>query len=107
MDQLEARGQIDNWVMKNNWFNTPEKQQIALIISEAIGLEKPLEAPPPLHPQDPFGPLFWGPFDDLTPLIVRLEIQKNGISMYPANQFLLPGRETGRYFNSSNTVKTV
>tara|TARA_R110002049_G_scaffold1232_1_gene9211 strand:- start:521 stop:1105 length:585 start_codon:yes stop_codon:yes gene_type:complete len=76
VDQLEARGQIDNWVKKNNWFNTPEKQQIALIISEAIGLEKPLESPPPLHPEDPFGPLFWGPFDDLTPLTVRLEIQK-------------------------------
>ena len=35
-----------------------------------------IESPPPLYPEDPFGPLFWGPFDDLTPLIVDLEIQK-------------------------------
>ena len=66
MDQLEARGQIDDWVLKNNWFNTSEKQQIALIISDAIGLEKPLENPPRLHPEDLFGPLFWGPGESIS-----------------------------------------
>ncbi|QDU16489.1 hypothetical protein CA11_43210 [Gimesia maris] len=93
VDQLEARGQIDNWVKKNNWFNTPEKQQIALIISEAIGLEKPLESPPPLHPEDPFGPLFWGPFDDLTPLTVRLEIQKKWNIHIPGDSISLAWEE--------------
>ncbi|QDT96244.1 hypothetical protein [Gimesia aquarii] len=74
--QLDARGTIENWYKTQKWLNNPTKQKIGLIISEAIGLEKPVESPPPLYPEDPFGPLFWGPFDDLTPLIVDLEIQK-------------------------------
>jgi len=76
VDQLEARGKVNNWFLKYDWFDSPVKQQIAVIVSEAIGLEKPVEFPPPLHPEDPFGLLFWGPFDDLTPLIVGLDIQK-------------------------------
>jgi len=76
VEQLEARETSINWIKGQEWLNTPQKQKIALIISEAIGLEKPIESPPQLHPEDPFGPLFWGPFDDLTPMIVRIEIKK-------------------------------
>lgn len=76
VEQLDARETINNWQKTQPWQNNPTKQKIALIISEAIGLEKPVDSPPPLHPEDPFGPLFWGPFDDLTPGIVRFEIEK-------------------------------
>lgn len=49
---------------------------MAKIISDVVALEKGLSHSPALHPDDPFPLLFWGPFDDLTPLFVREEFRK-------------------------------
>jgi len=49
---------------------------LAKIVSDAIATEKGLKRSPALHPEDPVPLLFWGPFDDLTPLIVRIEMRK-------------------------------
>ena len=55
------------------WPNNETHRRIAQVISNAIGIEKELPQSPALHPDDPFQLLFWGPFDDLTPLFVRTE----------------------------------
>ncbi len=55
------------------WPENEPGRSIAQIISNAIADEKGLPQSPALHPDDPFQPLFWGPFDDLTPLIVGME----------------------------------
>ncbi|WP_298860415.1 hypothetical protein [uncultured Gimesia sp.] len=88
VEQLDARETMNNWYQTQQWLDTPQKQKIALIISEVIGLEKPIESPPPLHPEDPFGPLFWGPFDDLTPIFVRFEIEKHFGCRIPSNDLV-------------------
>lgn len=75
-EQLEARPMVAGWSSRSHWFSTARHQKIAEIISDAVALEKFLVDSPPLHPEDPFPLLFWGPFDDLTPLTVGLEIQK-------------------------------
>jgi hypothetical protein len=55
-----------------SWPTIPEQRSLAQVISDAVCLEKGLANPPALHPDDPFPLLFWGPFDDITPLIVRM-----------------------------------
>jgi hypothetical protein len=65
INQLESRPALSEWPV------SPHDRQVAMIISDAITQEKGLTKSPALHPDDPFPLLFWGPFDDLTPLIVR------------------------------------
>ncbi|QDT29019.1 hypothetical protein [Gimesia panareensis] len=89
VEQLEARPQIADWSSISSGFATSRHQKIAEIISDAICLEKGLENPPPLHPEDPSSLLFWGPFDDLTPLIVGMEIHKEFNCHVPRDVLLL------------------
>ena len=70
--QLEARPEEGPWPT----VTVPKRRELAQIISEAVCLEKGLTHPPALHPNDPYPLLIWGPFDDLTPLIVGMESRK-------------------------------
>ena len=65
--QLELRPTDGPWPIDS------EQKALATIVSEAVALEKGLAHSPALHPDDPFPVLFWGPFDDITPAIVRME----------------------------------
>jgi hypothetical protein len=65
--QLKTRPTDGQWPIK------AEHQVLAKIISDAVAREKGLPRSPALHPDDPFPLLFWGPCDDITPLIVRME----------------------------------
>ena len=69
----EIIAQLEMRPIDGPWPTTPEQKALATIISDAVALEKGLPNSPALHPDDPFPLLFWGPFDDLTPLIVRTE----------------------------------
>lgn len=66
----EIISQLDARPTEGDWPAAPEQRALAQMISEAVSLEKGLTNPPALHPDDPFPLLFWGPFDDLTPMIV-------------------------------------
>ena len=86
-EQLEARPVVGFWP------ESTSQQQIAEIISEAVCLEKGLKKPPVRHPKDPFPLLFWGPYDDLTPLIVNMELNdKLGLKI-PMDFFLVAWKE--------------
>ncbi len=75
------------------WPSSADKCEIACIISRAVRNEKGLDVVPALHPEDPFSLLFWGPFDDITPLIVRTELQKQHQIRLPSDTFLLAWKE--------------
>lgn len=60
----------------SGWPVSTEQRQIVKIISDAVCLEKETDFPPALHPEDPCQLLFWGPFDDITPEIIRAELSK-------------------------------
>jgi hypothetical protein len=69
----EIVSQLERRPVQGPWPRHEEERKIAQIISDAVGLEKGLPHSPALHPDDPFPLLFWGPFDDVTPLIVRMD----------------------------------
>ena len=68
-EQLEIR-EIDGV-----WPESSSQRQIAKIIADVVCLEKGLEKPPSLHPDDPYPLLFWGPSEDLTPMFVRMDLR--------------------------------
>tara|TARA_R100000789_G_scaffold84186_2_gene79810 strand:+ start:2717 stop:3292 length:576 start_codon:yes stop_codon:yes gene_type:complete len=68
--QLEKRPTDSPWPI------CADQKVLAKIISDAVAFEKGLPVSPALHQDDPFPLLFWGPFDDITPLIVRVECRK-------------------------------
>ena len=80
--QLEMRPAHGPWPCE------PTQKAIAAIISDAVGLEKGLTQSPALHPDDPFSVLFWGPFDDLTPLHVRVECNDKLQLKLPPNMLI-------------------
>lgn len=82
VDQLIARP------AEFEWPKLEPHRSIAKIISHAVGLEKGLPHSPALHPNDMFGPMFWGPFDDLTPLIVWAECREQLKLAIPESVFI-------------------
>lgn len=58
------------------WPNNPVEMEIVKALSKAIYEEKWIETAY-LHPDDPLFLLWWGPFDDLTPLVFCIALQKN------------------------------
>ena len=69
----EIVAQLESRPLDGPWPVTSVQKSLAAIISDAVALEKGLPHSPALHPDDPFPLLFWGPFDDISPLIVRVE----------------------------------
>lgn len=69
LDQLAARQG------KQRWPESAQQCKIVKIASRALGSEKELE-PPLLHPEDSCNLLFWGLFDDLSPLVFRSKIEQ-------------------------------
>ena len=66
----------------------PEQRSLAQIVSDAVCLEKGLTNSPALHPDDPCPLLFWGPFDDMTPIIVEMDSRKELNREIPQNLFV-------------------
>lgn len=58
------------------WPVDAEQRKIVKIISEAVCLEKGTGLAPALHPEDSCQLFFWGTFDDITPLIISVELSK-------------------------------
>ena len=50
-------------------------QQVVKLISDAVAYEKHID-PPAIHPCDPFQLLFWGAYDDWTPLVFALSFRE-------------------------------
>lgn len=69
----EIISQLETRPAEGPWPTAPKQRAFAQIVSDAVRQEKGLTNPPALHPDDPFPLLFWGPFDDITPLIVKME----------------------------------
>lgn len=65
--------QLESRPTHGPWPTNAEEKCLVEIISDAVKIEKGLRHAPAIHPDDPFPLLFWGPFDDLTPLLVRIE----------------------------------
>ena len=81
------------------WPISTEQRQIVKIISDAVCLEKGMDFPPALHPEDPCQLLFWGPFDDITPGIIRAELSKQF-------RFHLPSEFIIRSWDENWTLRT-
>lgn len=82
VQQLESRPSICEWP------GTEIERQIVLKISETICLEKGLDFPPALHPDDPLILLFWGPFDDISFLVVKCDLEKQLSIQIPVDTLL-------------------
>ena len=61
--------------------------EIITAIAEAIADEKRIELPS-IHPDNPTERLLWGAYDDLTPLVFRLKIQKRFTVQFPNDGWL-------------------
>ena len=61
--------------------------EIITALAEAIADEKGIEMPS-IHPDDPTELLLWGAYDDLTPLVFRLKIQKRLTVLLPNDGWL-------------------
>jgi hypothetical protein len=61
--------------------------EIVSALAEAISDEKGIELPS-IHPDDPTELLFWGAYDDLTPLFFRMKISKRFTVEYPNDDWL-------------------
>jgi hypothetical protein len=68
VDQLVARSSEVVWASEHY-------AAVAQLISQAVAAEKGIE-PPLIMPEDLFGLLFWGAYDDLTPLQFALAFEK-------------------------------
>lgn len=69
VDQLTARSGIGYRA------DSPSHQRIADLIASIVAAEKGLSHVV-LHPEDPIELLFWGPYDDMSPLRLRDALQK-------------------------------
>ena len=90
--QLDVRPTIGDWPVST------EQRQIAKIISKTVCLEKGTDFPPALHPEDPCQLLFWGPFDDTTPLTIRIKFDEQ----FGTN---LPGEVLERAWSENWTIQ--
>jgi hypothetical protein len=63
---VDRDGQID--------WPTELHARVAALVARAIADEKSIK-PPPLHPDDRFDLLFWGAYDDMTPLVFCVAFQ--------------------------------
>ena len=57
------------------WINSPSQKRIVELIADAVAKEKGLQSIV-LHPDDPIELLFWGAYDDMSPLRFVLELRK-------------------------------
>lgn len=69
----EIISQLETRPDEGPWPSVPDQRLFAQIVSDAVYREKGLTHRPALHPNDPFPLLFWGGYDDITPMIVRIE----------------------------------
>lgn len=82
VEKMESRPSICEWP------ETEIGRQIVLKISETVCLEKGLDFPPALHPDDPLILLFWGPFDDISFLTVKCDLEKQLSIQLPVDTLL-------------------
>ena len=66
--QLKVRPKVEP-----KWPPDPKSRAIAEALAEAVRSEKGLDHVA-LHPLDPASVLFWGAYDDLTPLVFNIEL---------------------------------
>ncbi len=59
------------------WPQALDERLFVELVSQAVAFWKGLATPVAIHPDDPLQLLFWGPFEDLTPLQVCNETRKH------------------------------
>ena len=79
VDQLIARQRHSFWP------DSTTRQRIADLLGAAVAKERGI-SPFSVHPDDPIELLFWGSFDDLSPLVFALDLKRElGIELSEAD----------------------
>lgn len=73
VEQLAGRPPLDRWPLA--WPQTEVGREVVSALSQAIAEEKGISSPT-IHPDDSVDCLFWGAFDDLTPMCFRIGLSK-------------------------------
>ncbi len=71
IQQIEGRPALQEQGAKS------KEEKIVMALAKAACQEKGISPPRELHPDDPGVLLMWGPFDDITPLIFRMNLEKS------------------------------
>jgi hypothetical protein len=69
------------------WPNAPRRAEIVHMIGEAVAKEKAIDSIA-IHPDDPIELLFWGAYDDMTPLHFAMALRTRFGVMVPCEDML-------------------